>query len=82
MCFIPPCNMLGVRLNNPKEGGRSLSEFVQILIILCIFFSFLFVVFCFFCYRPNKFGFGFKRKASNDGNKEIAVTLDAENQKK
>lgn len=54
-----------------------ISEFVQVLTILCVFLGFLVGVFALFCYRPDKFSFGSKKKTTNKEENEISITLDA-----
>ncbi|WP_027633445.1 hypothetical protein [Clostridium hydrogeniformans] len=59
-----------------------MSEFVQVLIIICIFLSFIFTIFAFFCYRPDKFKFGYKKKSDIDGDNEVCITLDSQKDKR
>lgn len=55
-----------------------MSEFIQMLSIICVFLGFLFVIVTFFYYNPDKFRVGYTKKEDlSKGVNEVSVTVDA-----
>lgn len=55
-----------------------MSEFIQVLSIICVFLGFLFVIVTFFYYNPDKFKVGYKKRENiSKGINEVSLTVDA-----
>lgn len=55
-----------------------MSEFIQVLSIICVFLGFLFVIVTFFYYNPEKFKVGYKKRENlGKGINEVTLTVDA-----